>query len=141
MTKFDFIENLKRALTGKINPSELADTILYYEDYIDGEIRKGEREEEVLARLGDPRLLAKSIMAANHTESEREDKIWSEDEAGRNKGFRFKEFKVPIWGYAIIAVLVLLLVFSLATRIIWFFMPFIIPIVIVVYLIRIFKRR
>ena len=64
MNKYDFINNLQRHLTGKVSPEQLQDLTRYYNQYIDGEIRKGKTEEEVLASLGDPRLLAKSIISA-----------------------------------------------------------------------------
>lgn len=141
MTKFDFIENLKMALTGKINPSELADTIQYYEDYIDGEIRKGESEKRVLEKLGDPRLLAKSIIAANHVETERENNVWSEEDAGDKKGFRFKGIRLSLGVWIVMIVLVFVLMFGLVTKIIWFFLPVMIPIMLVTYFVRMFRRK
>ncbi len=65
MNRIEFIEKLQRALAAGLNSSQVADNVRFYQDYIDGEIRKGKSEAEVLSMLGDPRLLAKSIIEAN----------------------------------------------------------------------------
>ncbi len=68
MNRMEFIEKLQRALAGGLNSNQVADNVRYYQEYIDMEIRKGKSETDVLAGLGDPRLLAKSIIEANkHT--------------------------------------------------------------------------
>ena len=58
MTKQEFLEKLRLALNGRVSPAQLMENLSYYEDYINTEIRKGKGEEEVLAGLGDPRLIA-----------------------------------------------------------------------------------
>ncbi|MBD5489728.1 MAG: DUF1700 domain-containing protein [Lachnospiraceae bacterium] len=65
MEKTEFIERLQRALAAGISSSQVAENVRYYQDYIDSEIRKGRSEKEVMDSLGDPRLLAKSIIEAN----------------------------------------------------------------------------
>lgn len=64
MNKYEFITSLQRRLTGEVSPAKVRELTDYYSDYIDTEIRKGRSEEEVLASLGDPHLLAKSIVAS-----------------------------------------------------------------------------
>ena len=65
MNRNEFIDKLQRTLAGGLNCNQVADNVRYYQDYIDTEIRKGRSEADVLAGLGDPRLLAKSIIEAN----------------------------------------------------------------------------
>lgn len=62
MTKQEFLDRLRMSLHGKILPGQVVENLQYYEDYINTEIRKGTAEEEVLAKLGDPRLLARTIV-------------------------------------------------------------------------------
>ena len=62
MNRNEFIDKLQRTLAGGLNCNQVADNVRYYQDYIDTEIRKGRSEADVLAGLGDPRLLAKSII-------------------------------------------------------------------------------
>ena len=65
MTKQEFLEKLRLALNGKVPANVITENIRYYEDYINTEIRKGRSEEEVLAALGDPRLIARTIITTS----------------------------------------------------------------------------
>lgn len=62
MTKQEFLDRLRMSLHGKISPGQVVENLQFYEDYINTEVRKGTAEEEVLAKLGDPRLLARTIV-------------------------------------------------------------------------------
>ena len=55
-------------LSEEFSTAEVLSQIQYYQGYIDGEMRKGKTEEEILDELGDPMLIAKTIL-----ESPRED--------------------------------------------------------------------
>lgn len=61
MTKIEFIDGLKTALTGELPDTEIASNIRFYEDYISSKIING-AEEEIVGQLGDPRLIAKTII-------------------------------------------------------------------------------
>ena len=64
MNKREFLSELREVLSYDL-PEQLVDNNLrYYSGYIDDEVRKGRRHEEVLAELGDPKLIAKSIVDA-----------------------------------------------------------------------------
>ena len=62
MTKFEFSEKLRKALSGRVSHVVVNENVAYYERYIDTEIKKGRSEKEVLEELGDPRLIAKTII-------------------------------------------------------------------------------
>ncbi len=64
-TKQEFIDGLRRALTGRISREEIEEHIRYYEDYITAETRIKGSERAVLDALGDPKLIAMSICAAD----------------------------------------------------------------------------
>lgn len=64
MTKKDFIIKLRRALSGKLDGRVVAEHASYYEEYIEIQVRKGKEEWQVTEELGDPALLAKSILNA-----------------------------------------------------------------------------
>ena len=51
-------------------PDQLRDIISYYKDYFAMEAAKGISEEETIRKLGDPALLAKSILAAEGSKGE-----------------------------------------------------------------------
>lgn len=62
MTRYEFTERLRAALSGEIPASVVEENVRFYERYISEEIAGGKREEDVLAGLGDPRLIAKTIL-------------------------------------------------------------------------------
>jgi uncharacterized membrane protein len=65
MNKFEFLETLKRALTGL--PAETAaKTMAFYEQsFIDG-VMNGRSEEEIAKELGDPRKIALTLRTNSH---------------------------------------------------------------------------
>lgn len=65
MNKQLFLDRLKVHLNGVLSPDQVADNVDYYQNYIETKISGGYSEEEVLSQLGDPRLIAKSIISAN----------------------------------------------------------------------------
>lgn len=67
MNRYDFLKQLEEQLRGSVSNQELRDSIQYYREYIEEEIRKGKTEEEVLAFLGTPNGIAKSIIDAKRS--------------------------------------------------------------------------
>ncbi|MBO5472409.1 MAG: DUF1700 domain-containing protein [Lachnospiraceae bacterium] len=90
MNRIEFTEKLQRALAGGLNSNQVADHVRYYQEYINGEIQKGRREEDVLAELGDPRLLAKSIIEANKRAGAGEgtNRTYDEEMTGAGNAYR-----------------------------------------------------
>ena len=62
MTKQEFLHELQTALQGEISRAAINENIRYYDSYIMEETRKGKMEEEVIERLGNPRLIAKTLI-------------------------------------------------------------------------------
>jgi uncharacterized membrane protein len=65
MNSQEFLDKLRLALSGQIMANQVEENIAYYREYISAQIRMGQSEEVVLRNLGDPRLIAKSIISAN----------------------------------------------------------------------------
>ncbi len=61
MNREEFLQSLRRDLSGDVPQDVLEENVQYYREYIDGEIAKGRSEEEVIEELGTPRLIAKNI--------------------------------------------------------------------------------
>ncbi len=61
MRKEEFLQTLRRALTGDVPPGVVEENIRYYDGYISEEVRNGRSEEEVIKEIGDPRLIARTI--------------------------------------------------------------------------------
>ena len=82
MTKQEFLDRLRRSLHGKITPGQIVENLQFYEDYINTEIRKGASEQEVLTRLGDPRLLARTIVETQGGQQAERAGSWYEEPEG-----------------------------------------------------------
>ena len=68
MTKEQFMMELEQSLQGEVSAYELSDSLTYYRQYFEDEIRNGKSEEDVIRELGSPRLIARSIIDAHGTE-------------------------------------------------------------------------
>ena len=128
MTKQEFLDGLRRSLAGGLEPSEVNEHINYYSQYIDSQIRMGTSEEEVMASLGEPRLIAKTLLGMENAETVTEEYV--EDETVRDANYRYfnlngKTIKIPAWLFTILVCVlsffVLTFVFALLTRLLPFF--------------------
>ena len=72
MDKTEFLNQLRASLNGKMDAEEVADNLRYYEEYINGQLRLGRTESEVMTSLGSPRLIARSIMDATNVKEQYE---------------------------------------------------------------------
>ena len=149
MDKREFIDRLQRALAGGLNSSQVAENVRYYEEYIDSEIRKGKSEADVMDQLGDPRLLAKSIIEANKRAgasygSNREyDEEVSEDIGGDSQERNSAENRVvmlPGWLILLIVTVAVVVIIGIVTSLLAFFAPVIIVILIILLVIKIFQK-
>ena len=73
MTRKEFLESLERHLRGQLSENQLRGHVEYYRDYIEKEIASGKTEAEVLDMLGDPWLIAKTLIDSG---------AWSSQETG-----------------------------------------------------------
>ncbi len=131
-----------------MNSSRVAENVQYYREYIDVEIRKGRSEKEVLDSLGDPRLLAKSIIEANKRAGVSEgtnrmyDEETREDSGGEwRKTVKENVMRIPGWLILLIAIVVFLLIIGLVFSVISVLAPIIIPVLLVILVVNYFKRK
>ena len=140
MTKREFLEKLRIALNGKVPGNVVTENLQYYEDYINTEIRKGKSEEEVLDSLGDPRLIARTIIA---TSGSRENAGTNESrEYGSGPSQSSRRGRLPVWAWLILAILIVVLIFSAVISLISFLWPVLLPIIIIMaimFLVKFFR--
>lgn len=148
MTKYEFIEKLRAALSVSLNYNVVNDNVKYYEDYIDTQLRQGKSEQEVLDGLGDPRLIAKTIIEANKAAGNignaegTEDKYAGREHSGNNyKTGNRKVYRIPSWILWILVILVLFFVLSMVTSIISLIFPILFPVLIVIFVIKVFGSK
>ena len=133
MNKQEFIEGLRRSLSSINDYTFVNDTISYYENYIESQIRMGKSEAEVMKELGDPRLIAKSIKATHVSDDEEIQQTYSQDEYEQKNpfphsvfSFNGKNINMPVWLMKVIVILVLIVVIFLVITVLRWLSPFII---------------
>ena len=62
MSKTEFLDILYNQLSGQMPEGNVAAHVQYYRNYIEDEQQKGRTETEVLSELGDPRLIARTLL-------------------------------------------------------------------------------
>lgn len=62
MNRGEFLQGLQNALSGEVPSAVVDENLRYYEDYIRTEIQNGREEGDVMEELGDPRLIARTII-------------------------------------------------------------------------------
>lgn len=137
MERQEFLNRLRAALNGRIPAAMVEEHLNFYQDYINKEIRKGRTEEDVLAELGDPRLIARTILDTAtqpvvHTSAESEERGDTTSAHGftaQTKG------RLAV----LICVIVLLVVLSIVLSVLSAFLPLILVIVGVLVLVKIFR--
>lgn len=70
MGKSEFLSILRGQMTGRIPSGEVNSQIDYYNSYIDSQIAKGISEEKAIEELGDPRLIAKTLIESTNRAAE-----------------------------------------------------------------------
>lgn len=62
MNREDFLNRMQETLEGEVPNSVIQSNLQYYRAYLTEEMRKGRSEQDILEELGDPRLIARTIM-------------------------------------------------------------------------------
>lgn len=138
MNRQEFLDTLRRALYGKIDDFALSDHMQYYENYISQEVASGKSEQEVLQELGDPRLIARTILeTAGVKSSYVEYTVTDEGEPAPEPELRVRQYSgwkaMAITAIVILAVLfILFLVFQVVVAL----LPVLIVIGVVGWLIK-----
>jgi uncharacterized membrane protein len=138
MNRQIFIDTLRRALYGRIADSLLEDHIRYYDGYFAQEMGKGRSEQEILEELGDPKLIAKTILETSQNQNtDSEYAVINED--GQPEENTVQIHQIEGWKAALIlaaVVAVILLISIIVFRVVVFFLPFLIVIAVAGWIIR-----
>ncbi len=106
MNKLEFLQQLRSALAGSLNSQAVEEHIQYYQEYIELEMRKGNSEEEVLAILGNPKLLAKSMIEAGSHETTYHEVSHGHGEESKSKAAQPFRWKWIVTLLIIVAILI-----------------------------------
>lgn len=148
MNRAEFISTLRSALTGKVPANMVEDNVRYYEEYIDAELRQGKSEDEVLKSLGDPRLLAKTVIEANKY-AENNDVYGASGRYGSDSneipqgssGKSFPEWYkgLPRWVHTLMTIIMTLMILFVVFTVLQAIFPIIIFVMIGVFIYRMIR--
>ena len=157
MDRNEFVSTLRAGRAGELPASVVEDNVRYYDSYISQEIAGGKSEREVLEALGDPRLIAKTIIDTNgpkgaggtysgtYTQSEPEKGFHAEFNEDGGVDLKYRQFNLNTWYgrllLLILVILVLTIVFTIVGGILTWLFPILLPILLVLWIVRIFSDR
>lgn len=134
MNKMEFVEQMRRSLSSIDDYSYVNDTVAYYENYIESQMRMGKSEQQVMQELGDPRLIAKSIEASHVPGGEGDDSSAYRNRASYSKehgassvlNLNGKIINLPSWLLKIVSVLAAVVILLLLFTVLRIFAPFLV---------------
>lgn len=139
MDRYEFVSTLKAVLTGEVPGAIVEDNVRYYEGYISQEVASGKSEREVLESLGDPRLIAKTIIDTYQDPAD-EVRMEYDQETGRSPEYHYVNLNTW-YGRLLIFVIIGLILIVIFTFLSWI-LPILLPIILIVWFVRIlFQNR
>jgi uncharacterized membrane protein len=132
-----------------MHEGKIAAHLRYYEDYIQSRVRAGTDEEEVIAALGDPRLIAKTLIDTDtdtgvYEEAENYSRFYSdEDTAESQQDSHVHHWKLDLstWYGKLIVIAIVLLIISLVITVLTAIAPFLIALAVILFVINWLKKR
>ena len=147
MSRNEFLIKLKEALEMDLSSQKVEEQIAFYRQYMNEEIGKGRTEAEVLEELGDPWVIARNILNTEEMEESSEDRYEEPNNAyekSNSSHHNIRVFQIDSWwkkALVLLAVLgILCLVFSVVTGIIRLVAPIAIPVIVILLLVKIWKK-
>ena len=155
MTKREFLERLKEALENGLDSQKVRENMDYYRSYIEEEINAGRSEKQVIDELGDPWVIAQSVINMAESRSGAEDvygnssNVYGEGWSGNSgrQGYsntQIHTYMVNGWWKRLLFILgivgIVLIVFAVIGGLISLIMPLLLPVLTVIVLIRFIKR-
>ncbi|MGC4018349.1 MAG: hypothetical protein QM793_03370 [Muricomes sp.] len=149
MTHSEFLQELRRALENDLSGRIVEENVEFYSQYIKDEVKQGKSEEEILQMLGDPWVLAKTVIDAQdgtdeatvYGTSRKSDTEYSNERSGREKpDMQVNMFRVDTWWkkllWTLVIIMLVLGVVAIVTGVIRFLAPVLIPLLLITLVIR-----
>lgn len=159
MTKKEFLNTLYEQLSDQMPEAKASAHTQYYHDYIQDAIKRGQKEKQVLDSLGDPRLIAKTLIDTDaepsvfsgsgtsdysgqdlyHTENTGYGNQ-SDSEYGQPK-HRHYHLDLSTWYGKLIVIVAATAVLALLFMVLSFLLPVILVVGVVLFLVSQFRKR
>lgn len=157
MDRQQFLDILSEELNDDLQASEAQYQLNYYRDYIDNQIASGRSEAEVMAELGDPRMIARTVVDGERDAGawvrgeEREETVYEErgnyggqqemyDEYDPFAGMEPQEpdlkTKLKFYGIIALVLIIIFVVLAIAFRLFIFFLPAIVCIAVISWIFK-----
>lgn len=147
MTRIEFINGLKQALSGELDNNSIQEHVDYYNDYIQGELQKGRSEAEVVGELGDPWAIAKTILQTETTSeySYDDDSYVSQNrERTKQSGAKVHVLGIDTWWKKLALILgiigIIMLVVTVIGGLISLLVPIVIPVVAISFVLKVIRE-
>ena len=148
MNRTEFLDTLRSQLSGQMHEGKVAAHVRYYEDYIQSQVHSGRDEQQVLDELGDPRLIARTLLDTDTDNGNISYEEYSTEDSGFS-GDRYSEDKRQVhsfqdkpWYEKLISLVIFVGILSVLIRMIGRIMPSLVMIALGVYVIAfLFRRR
>lgn len=153
MTRMEFIQQLREALGNDLSSNVVQENVSFYDQYITDEVSKGKSEAEVLSMLGDPWILARTIVDAQ----DGTDQSIAHGTGNSNTGYngetskqgerqtQIRTFGLDTWWKKLLLILavimVVVVIFSIVTGLVRLVAPIVVPIVVIMLIVRVFSNR
>ena len=106
----------------------------------------GKDEMQITAELGDPRLLAKTIIEAAKREgmgggTPEYDEVYEDGTAEPKGNGRVKAYRMPVWLVAVLVFMVLFVIVGMVTSVVTALLPVLLPVLAVLLVVRLVRNR
>lgn len=157
MSKTEFLDILYNQLSGQMPEGSVAAHVQYYRNYIEDEQQKGRTETDILNDLGDPRLIARTLLYTevgagnpqngstysaiyNEADSDYNEYDSSDSARGHVKKHSFK-LDLSTWYGKVAVILIAAVVLLLLVTILGILIPVVIVAGVIMYIVSQFRKQ
>lgn len=145
MNRTEFLDTLRSQLSGQMHEGKVAAHVRYYEDYIQSQVRSGRDEQQVLDELGDPRLIARTLLDTDVDSGQldyEEYSTYSDDTQNTQSSSRnhVHVWRFDTWYSKLLGILILLIILFLVFHILTVVLPVFIMVALIMLAISIIRN-
>ena len=144
MDKKEFLDILCSQLSGQMSEQQIAAHIQYYSSYIEERTAAGNSESEVLRELGDPRLIARTLLDTGAgADMPYSDAGFVHEQKSDSEKVKQKSFKLDFstWYGKLIAILIAAVVLIILFVLLGILIPIMVVAGVIIYLVRFRPRQ
>lgn len=145
MYRNKFLSSLREVLEGNMSEQAVKENLQYYKTYIEDEVKKGRTEKEVVEELGDPWIIAKTLIESPGGEQTYEEA--EEDNVSRYEDRRQNVHILGLdtwWKKAALILAIVGIIFGIGTLLVGvvrIVLPILIPFLAIMFLIKFFHKK